>query len=849
MSSKHGGLIVADSPSLAVHSPSGNQPEIFERVPHRNRNFTGRASLLHQLREGIRSVTAVIPLPQALQGYGGVGKTHLAIEYAHRYSHQYDLVWWIPADQYYLVPSALAAMAPYLNLAPASTVGVEEAAESVRKALQDGVPYNNWLLIFDNAEDSRIERFIPRGPGHVIITSRNPSWDDQFRSLPVDVFSREESVEFLRKRLGTRITEEEADRLAEKLGDLPLALEQVGALQRRGTMSVDDYIELLEKQTSRLLGAERAKDYPLTMTAAWRVSVSLLEDRLPVALNLLRCCAFFGPEPIPLDVFRRGNKADAPTLAKILPDPIMLDKTVKELSRYALIRSDPDTRTIQVHRLIQALLRNDLTPDEQNRLRNEVHLLLAGSAPLFPDDNSKWPDFADLVPHVGPSQLVLCTDPDVREFALNVVRYLYVSGNYRSALELVEGFIDNWSSSGENHPDVLRARRHQANILRRMGEYNRVFDLDRETLEQVRGEFGPDHPETLIATNGFGGSLRARGDFREALELDRDSVAAHARVLGVEHVLTLRAKNSLALDHGLTSDYDEARRLHTEVYLDQSEAANPTGFEIVLLSWNSMARAVRLTSDFEEACDTGEAALAFGVQKLGRDHWATLITAKDLSIAQRRAGALEEAMDGANDTYARFIRLFGATHPDTIAAAVNVSNILRVRNEHGDAFKLASQLTRTYPSVFGSDHPFTLACQSNLAILHRLLGDVETARIVNEGTLRGLAKLGPAHHYVLACSVNLQSDLAALGEFEEARRLGERTYAQLVEHYGADHFLTLACAANLALDRAAVGAPDAEELRADTAERYRERRELGQPDALTAALGHRIDCDFDPLPI
>ncbi|WP_170322847.1 FxSxx-COOH system tetratricopeptide repeat protein [Acrocarpospora macrocephala] len=320
---------MAESSSLAVHSPSNKQPEIFERVPHRNRNFTGRESLLHQLREGTRSVTAVIPLPQALQGYGGVGKTHLAIEYAHRYGSHYDLVWWIPADQYYLVPSALAAMAPYLGLAPASIVGVEEAAESVRRALQKGEPYNNWLLIFDNAEDSRIERFIPRGPGHVIITSRNPNWDDQFRSLAVDVFTREESIEFLRKRLGSRITRDEADQLADKLGDLPLALEQVGALQRRGTMSIDQYIELLEKETSRLLDIERPKDYPLTMTAAWRVSVSLLEDRLAVALDLLRCCAFFGPEPIPLDVFRRGNKANAPSLAKILPDPIMLDKTVK----------------------------------------------------------------------------------------------------------------------------------------------------------------------------------------------------------------------------------------------------------------------------------------------------------------------------------------------------------------------------------------------------------------------------------------------------------------------------------------------------------------------------------------
>ncbi|WP_246059500.1 FxSxx-COOH system tetratricopeptide repeat protein [Herbidospora galbida] len=842
--------MVAEPSSLATHSLGDKQPEIFERVPPRNRNFTGRESLLHQLREGTRSVTAVIPLPQALQGYGGVGKTHLAIEYAYRYRSHYDLIWWIPADQYYLVSSALAAMAPHLGLTPASVVGVEEAADAVREALEQGAPYNNWLLIFDNAEDARIEKFIPRGPGHVIITSRDPNWDDQFRSLQVDVFSREESIEFLTKRLGSRITREEAFRLADKLGDLPLALEQVGALQRRSTMTVDDYIELLDKQTARLLDTDRAKDYPLTMTAAWRVSMSLLEERLPIALNLLRCCAFFGPDPIPLDVYRRGNKANAPSLEKLLADPIMFDKSVKELSRYALIRSDPDNRTIQVHRLIQALLRADLDEERQTQHRAEVHRLLAGSAPQVPDDNSKWGDFADLVPHVGPSQLLGSSEPEVREFALNVVRYLYSSGNYPSALELVDTFINDWGKSRENHPDVLRARRHQANILRRMGEYSTVYDLDRATLDMVIAEFGAEHPETLIATNGLGGSMRARGDFRTALELDEESVRQHERLLGEDHVLTLRAKNSLALDYGLNSRYEQARKLHTEVYLAQSEALNPASAEIVLLSRNSMARAVRLTNGFEEACDTGEAAMAFGVQKLGRDHWATLITAKDLSIAQRRAGALNEAIDIARDTHTRLTRLFGARHPDTIAAAVNVSNVLRVRGDLAEAYELAAEMTRTYPLVYGDEHPFTLACMTNLAILHRLLGKPEEARVLNETARDGLTeRLGPDHHYVLSCAVNLASDLAALGRREEARQHGEATLDQLTRLFGRDHFLAMACAANLALDREAVGAPDADKLKAEAADLYLERLDLGQPDAVTAASGNRIDCDFDPLPI
>jgi hypothetical protein len=89
------------APSQAT-TPSA-VPRIWGKVPQRNKNFTGRESLLEQLRRDPSTVTAV--LPQALHGMGGVGKTAVAIEYAHRYASEYDLVWWIPADQLALVRS------------------------------------------------------------------------------------------------------------------------------------------------------------------------------------------------------------------------------------------------------------------------------------------------------------------------------------------------------------------------------------------------------------------------------------------------------------------------------------------------------------------------------------------------------------------------------------------------------------------------------------------------------------------------------------------------------------------------------------------------------------------------
>ncbi|WP_344742988.1 tetratricopeptide repeat protein, partial [Streptosporangium vulgare] len=142
-------------------------------------------------------------------------------------------------------------------------------------------------------------------------------------------------------------------------------------------------------------------------------------------------------------------------------------------------------------------------------------------------------------------------------------------------------------------------------------------------------------------------------------------------------------------------------------------------------------------------------------------------------------------------------------------------------------------------------------CVGNLAILHRLRGDVTTARALNEKARAGLiAKVSRDHHYSLSCAVSLQSDLAALGESDEASRLGEDTLGRLRSLLGENHFLSLACAGNLALDLRAAGAEkEAEILYADTMRRYERPLEIGHPDARDASEGRRIDCDFDPPPI
>jgi tetratricopeptide (TPR) repeat protein len=841
-----------------VYGSPGAVPVIWGDVPPRNKNFTGREAILAQLQRGAESkITAVVPgdpLPTALRGLGGVGKTAVATEYAYRYRSDYDIVWWIPSEQLPLVRSSLAALAQRLGLESAMATGIEAAAAAALDALRRGQPYGRWLLIFDNADQPEDFRdYIPTGPGDVLITSRNPAWQATTDTVQVDVFSRPESKEFLSKRAPAQVTGADAGRLAERLGDLPLALDQAGAMLAETGMPVDEYIDLLEEKITQIMAEGRSAEYPMSVTAAWSISVAKVRQQLPQAQELLRCCAFFGPDPIPRDVFRRGTQATGTRVSALMTDPILLARAIRELGRYALVSISG--RAITVHRLVQALLRDELDEKEQAQYRHDVHAILAAAAPLDPGDDRQWERYRELLPHVTSETTGLSEsrDLEVRAFVLDMMRYLRLSGDLISCQKLTREFIDQWTADdGPDDPSVLAAQRHYGDVLRQLGRFAEAYELVEATLSRTTKALGERDRLTLALKNSLVGDLRARGDFATALRLCQETRQLSEDVFGLTDPQTLRTISNLAVDYGLNSDYHTAKELCQLAYQLLSEAATGVSATEVLVAWYNLAWSVRLEGRYIEARDVAEEALDFGKERLGADHFATVRTAIGLSIALRRLATMgEESLQMARESYDTFQRRFGQRHPDTIAAAVNLANILRINGLFDESFILARSTAGAYPEVYSKDHPYTYGCLGNLALLRRLVGDPAESRQLDEAALAGLdAGIGRDHFYSLTVAVNLASDLAALREAAAACALGKDTMARAAALLGADHPLTLGCASNLALDLSANGATaEAEALNASIMSRYEATIGLSHPDALAAASGQRVNFDFDPTPI
>src|SRR6185437_13012133 len=147
----------------------------YWNVPYpRSPLFTGRADDFDRLKQHFARRMPHTPV-QAIHGLGGIGKTQLALEYAYRYAGDYNVVWWLRAEDPATLAADLADLAVELRL-PGS---VEPDQRAAIGAVKHWLAHNDrWLLVFDSARDPRdVADYIPPPvTGHILITSRYSSW-------------------------------------------------------------------------------------------------------------------------------------------------------------------------------------------------------------------------------------------------------------------------------------------------------------------------------------------------------------------------------------------------------------------------------------------------------------------------------------------------------------------------------------------------------------------------------------------------------------------------------------------------------------------------------------------------
>jgi hypothetical protein len=824
---------------------------VWGNLPPRNGDFTGREDLLDALDRQLRRQQVTAVLPQALHGMGGVGKSQIATEYAYRHRADFDVVWFVPAEQPSQILRALIELGGKLDLDLGPDAN--SAVRAVQQALQAGAPYPNWLLIFDNAETiDTVRPYLPHGgTGKVLITSRNEDWTNVADTLEIGVFDRAESVALLRKR-NVDMTDEEANSLAEILDDLPLAIGQAAAWRATTGMPVAEYLDLLARKRAELSELAHREDYEVAVAAAWTVALERLGTENPVALQLLQACSFMAPEPISLELFLGPRNVNiSPDMDATLQKPSRLNRAFRQIERYGLARTDYREQTILLHRLVRNVVIDQLSDEEQEDMRHASHLLLAGGNPGNAGSAAQWPRFHALLPHVLASDIIGCEDEWARQLAIDIVEFLYYWGDQNGCRDYAVQVVDRWNTMlAADDPQILKAARWLGYVERLLGNFDAAAAINNDCLAKLRASNGPDDEETLDAMVLVAADRRAAGDFAGAVQLDREAYEISERAFGPDYPHTLVSAHSLGVSMRATGDFTSALQRDMDTVRRRVEVLG-ADHPLTLLTQNGLTLDLRECGEYVEANKQQELLYERTQRALGASHQITLMAARNLAVSRRRAGEHAAARKLALETMDVLRARFGELNPEAIACALNYAVDLRENDQLEESRELAERTWNEYHETLGSEHPYSLYARTNLGIVLRLLGQSEAARTHDSEAYRGLhRRLGPEHVLTLTCATNLASDFASAQDYAAAYELDADTLERSERLLGPEHPSTLACSLNLAFDLIAMGRGAEGQQRFDAVvDAY--GRVLGRehPAIAAARAGERANCDVDPMPL
>ncbi|WJY41550.1 FxSxx-COOH system tetratricopeptide repeat protein [Streptomyces sp. P9-2B-2] len=629
----HGGIAVTGvytdnsttvlPPEVLQAAADTDAPSGIGNLPFPAGNFVGRAQDLALLDAAL--ATPGTALVQAVSGLGGVGKSALAVHWAHTRPHGHSPVRWITADSTASVQRGLASLG--VSLRPAQAKALTTGA-LVEFALQWLATHTGWLLILDNVNDpADVAPLIARARhGRFLLTSRlSLPWTDKATLVSLDTLNPEESLDLLTLVAGARGSRdmEGGAELCDELGHLPLALEQAGAYIAEADITPRAYLRLLAAHPADIFrDGEEGRPPERTMSRIWRVTLDRLTGT-PEAGHLLRTLAWFAPDAVP-----RGVLA-------ALGGPPAVQRAIARLAAYSMIKTT--SRTVTVHRLVQSVARTPDASDPHRQAQDIEHArrdavrCLGVTLPDTQntlDDPDVWPAWRALVPHIDAlaDQALPDTDDETTAALLREAGLFLASQGLvaRGLIHLSRAERAQRLILGEAAPQTLTSRAHLAHWLTESGDPEQAIALLEDTLNAVERAQGSDHTDTLGTRNNLADAYESHGDLDHAIALYERTLADCRRLFGPEHPDTLTVANNLAFAYEKNGDLDKAVPLYESTLAARRRESGDTHIRTLILRIN-LGRARATAGDTEPALALLREAALDCERLLGETHPLTKI--------------------------------------------------------------------------------------------------------------------------------------------------------------------------------------------------------------------------------
>jgi tetratricopeptide (TPR) repeat protein len=546
----------------AAHAPAINR--IFQSTvpPHNPDLFFRSDGVLEHLHTAFQS-SDPDQWKQVLYGLGGIGKTATAAAYGHTYRDAFEHIFWTNADTYTAIESGLGTLAQLLGLAGPEDSITSEVIGKVQTWL---ATHDNYLLILDNVENHEdVERAFRSGArGRLLFTTRIQDFKPLGRAAPYELplLPAQDAVDFLfaysRRNADDSTEREEARKLTEAVGHLPLALVMAAAFLQWHPETIQAYREDFQQRKLAKLQAG-ASEHQATVATVWDKNFA----QLKFSKILLDRIAFLAPDDIPESVAR----------AIYHTNPNAVPPILDELQKYSLIWRNREVHTFAVHWLVQEVVKARMT--ESNR-RAYATGTAEALEKVFP--NPKTREWLQCEPFL--SHALVCAD-NAKQYEIKskgagqllyrICVYLHDRERYASAGVVLQTLQEKEASLGISHHDLqqlahqtlseeteemARYLNNQAVDMRGQGRYAEAELLCQRALEIHRKIFGSQHPSIATSLNNLAQLYKAQGLYEQAEPLMKEALEIFPASIGREPPAHARRRAKL---YDISSGMERAR--------------------------------------------------------------------------------------------------------------------------------------------------------------------------------------------------------------------------------------------------------------------------------------------------
>ena len=561
---------LAEMPAETVPEPSPLPQNSCLAFPQ-NKLFVGRQGDLKQLANILKGGNnAAIGQVASATGMGGIGKTQLASEFVHRYGQYFagGVFWLNFAD-----PASVPAEVANCCYPEESHFELEAQIKYVLSDWQSQLPR---LLVFDNCEDEALfEQWCPKiGASRVLLTSRKQQWPEHLgvEKLPIGVLARHESIELLLK-LAKHLTNEQAEKIADALADLPLALHLAGSFLHRykDVVSAQTYLEdlksesLIEQEALKGRGTDQLPTkHEVCVAKTFAISYDRLNPQDPIdviGLSLLARAASLAPGiPVPRELLLKTVGKDENKI-----DPLDIPDGLNRLMNLGLIEIDQEENLV-MHRLLGAYVQQ--TPCIDAQAQRDVETSLLDEANRIND--SELP--AGLLAWQGHLRFITDRamtrqDETGADLCHSLGDHLSLIGDYQAARHYFEKALAADQQSFEpGHPSIATSQSNLALVLLDLGELEEARDLLRQALAAAQQSFEPGHPRIATSQSNLAMVLQDLGELEEARDLLRQALAADQQSFEPGHPSIATSQSNLAMVLKDLGELEEARDLIQSAY-------------------------------------------------------------------------------------------------------------------------------------------------------------------------------------------------------------------------------------------------------------------------------------------